>query len=151
MAKVKPPGLRTTLRCCVQQAPVVACFAAERPGPVCAAFAMIVVEVIEGVVCLSSLYFFGSNWIKIFTSGALLKFTSVSLVLLRTECLLRYHNKVPQTAGVMPVMEFIQSLKLWHCAHKMAADMAVSFLMVSIFVVHTACLFFFFLVGDLSL
>ena len=61
-------------------------------------------EVIEGAVCLSSLHFFA---IKIFKKG------------------------FPRQRSVVPAMEFKRSLMLWHCAHRMAADMAVSILIVS--------------------
>ena len=56
----------------------------------------------------------------------------------------------PQTTCVMPVMEFKRCLRLWHSAHRLAADMAVSFLMVSllsIFMVFDLLMFF----GQISL
>jgi len=112
-------------------------------GLVFAAFAMIIVEVIEGAVCLSPLYFIGSSWIKIFISGALLKYTGLSLMLFGTECLFRGRGKIPQCCCVTPVMMFKKGLKLWYCAHRMAADMAVSFLIVSVlsmFVAYDFCL-----------
>ena len=55
------------------------------------------------------------------------------------------HCGHPQTAGVMPVTELKRSLHLWHCTDRMAADMAVSFIMVSllsIVVVYDLLIFF---------
>jgi len=102
-----------------------------------ACFVFIIIEIVE-----ASLFLFVVDRVfrqtEIIIAGVLLKYAGLSSLLFATECLFRMRGSIPQTFLTKPLMAVKRGLKLWLMAHRMAADVAVSFLILSVLSIFVA-------------
>lgn len=98
-------------------------------GLMVALVVVILADIGEAVACLVPVMLMG--WWKTFLIGLLLKYSLLSLLLVCAESAFRLRGSVPQLSMCSGFfLRLKDSVKLWLCAHRLAADIAVSALIM---------------------